>query len=201
MQHCTGAGKLEQSANTLQNTYSSLGQPGIPAVRGLKALLLQFWEDYADRQMEAAVRENLAIEAVDKIKVFIKDVLTWQIRRKDIDSDVTPLSRVIKDPEVDALFNRYVADLNLLNARRSETSSTRFQAFRLRHTIPMLIYAMEIPGGGSRGLVYLGEADALARGTKTGGFISEDSRIVEVLMDQIWTENPSDGFAYGSGIR
>lgn len=45
----------------LQKAYSNLGQPGIPAVRGLKALLLQFWEDYSDRQMEAAVRENLAI--------------------------------------------------------------------------------------------------------------------------------------------
>ncbi len=48
-------------ARELQKTYSHLGQPGIPAVRGLKALLLQFWEDYSDREMEAAVRENLAI--------------------------------------------------------------------------------------------------------------------------------------------
>jgi Transposase and inactivated derivatives, IS5 family len=48
-------------AKELKTTYSNLGQPGIPAIRGLKALLLQFWEDYSDRQMEAAVRENLAI--------------------------------------------------------------------------------------------------------------------------------------------
>jgi len=48
-------------ARELQKTYSHLGQPGIPAVRGLKAILLQFWEDYSDREMEAAVRENLAI--------------------------------------------------------------------------------------------------------------------------------------------
>jgi len=48
-------------AVSLEKTYSHLGQKGIPAVRGLKALLLQFWEDYSDRQMEAAVRENLAI--------------------------------------------------------------------------------------------------------------------------------------------
>lgn len=53
--------KFDQIAIELQKTYSHLGQPGIPAVRGLKALLLQFWEDYSDRQMEAAVRENLAI--------------------------------------------------------------------------------------------------------------------------------------------
>src|SRR6266516_975742 len=48
-------------AVSLEKTYSHLGQKGIPAVRGLKALLLQFWEDYSDRQMEAAVRENVAI--------------------------------------------------------------------------------------------------------------------------------------------
>src|SRR3989344_6715470 len=48
-------------ATDLQKLYSHLGQPGIPPVRGLKAMLLQFWEDYSDREMEAAVRENLAI--------------------------------------------------------------------------------------------------------------------------------------------
>lgn len=53
--------KFDIIAAALEKTYSHLGQKGIPAVRGLKALLLQFWEDYSDRQMEAAVRENLAI--------------------------------------------------------------------------------------------------------------------------------------------
>jgi transposase, IS5 family len=52
---------FEQCATELQTLYSNLGQHGIPAVCGLKALLLQFWEDYSDREMEAAVRENLAI--------------------------------------------------------------------------------------------------------------------------------------------
>ncbi len=52
---------FETIASSLEKTYSHLGQPGIPAVRGLKALLLQFWEDYSDREMETAVRENLAI--------------------------------------------------------------------------------------------------------------------------------------------
>lgn len=52
---------FDELAIELKKTYSHLGQPGIPAVRGLKAMLLQFWEDYSDREMEAAVRENLAI--------------------------------------------------------------------------------------------------------------------------------------------
>jgi len=48
-------------AKELKTKYSNLGKKGIPAVCGLKALLLQFWEDYSDREMESAVRENLAI--------------------------------------------------------------------------------------------------------------------------------------------
>lgn len=51
---------FELFAKKLQEKYSHLGQPGIPAVSGLKAMLLQFWEDYSDREMEKAVRENLA---------------------------------------------------------------------------------------------------------------------------------------------
>lgn len=45
----------------LETLYSPLGQHGIPVVKGVKAMLLQFWEDYSDREMEAAVRENFAI--------------------------------------------------------------------------------------------------------------------------------------------
>ncbi len=52
---------FDEIAEALQKKYSNLGQKGIPAVRGLKAMLLQFWEDYSDREMEAAVCENFAI--------------------------------------------------------------------------------------------------------------------------------------------
>lgn len=52
---------FEKLAAPLARLYSHLGQPGIPVVRGLKAMLLQFWEDYSDREMERAVCENLAI--------------------------------------------------------------------------------------------------------------------------------------------
>lgn len=45
----------------MKNLYSPLGQHGIPVVNGVKAMLLQFWEDYSDREMEKAVCENLAI--------------------------------------------------------------------------------------------------------------------------------------------
>lgn len=52
---------FEAMAAPLQNLYSPLGQHGIPAVKGIKGMLVQFWEDLSDREMEAAVRENFAI--------------------------------------------------------------------------------------------------------------------------------------------
>lgn len=45
----------------LKSLYSPLGQHGIPIKKGFKALLIQFWEDLSDREMEKAVRENMAI--------------------------------------------------------------------------------------------------------------------------------------------
>lgn len=45
----------------LRDLYSDWGQKGIDVNKGFKALLIQFWEDYSDRQMEKAVKENLAI--------------------------------------------------------------------------------------------------------------------------------------------
>ena len=45
----------------LRDLYSELGTSGIAIEKGFKALLVQFWEDYSDREMEKAVRENLAV--------------------------------------------------------------------------------------------------------------------------------------------
>jgi IS5 family transposase len=45
----------------MRAAYSTLGANGIDVEKGVKALLIQFWEDYSDREMEKAVRENLAI--------------------------------------------------------------------------------------------------------------------------------------------
>jgi len=41
--------------------YSEVGQNGIDIKKGLKALLVQFWEDYSDRQMEKCLKENIAV--------------------------------------------------------------------------------------------------------------------------------------------
>lgn len=42
--------------------YSKLGTSGIPVGQGLRMLILQFMEDYSDRQMERALAENIAVK-------------------------------------------------------------------------------------------------------------------------------------------
>ncbi|MEK7079302.1 MAG: transposase [Patescibacteria group bacterium] len=48
-------------ANSLSKCYSELGTTGIAVEKGFKALLVQFWEDYSDRDMEKCLRENIAV--------------------------------------------------------------------------------------------------------------------------------------------
>jgi IS5 family transposase len=48
-------------AEPMRATYSTIGAQGIDVEKGIKALLIQFWEDYSDRNMEKALRENLAV--------------------------------------------------------------------------------------------------------------------------------------------
>jgi transposase, IS5 family len=48
-------------AKPLYECYSHTGMPGEHVERGLKALTIQFLNDYSDRQMERAVQENMAV--------------------------------------------------------------------------------------------------------------------------------------------
>lgn len=52
---------FEQFISPLRSLYSDLGTTGIAVEKGFLALLIQFWEDYSDREMEKAVKENMAI--------------------------------------------------------------------------------------------------------------------------------------------
>lgn len=52
---------FETLVTPMRAAYSTLGAHGIDVERGVKTLLIQFWENYSDREMEKAVRENLAI--------------------------------------------------------------------------------------------------------------------------------------------
>jgi transposase, IS5 family len=52
---------FETLVEPMRACYSTLGAHGIDVERGVKALLIQFWENYSDREMEKAVKENIAI--------------------------------------------------------------------------------------------------------------------------------------------
>lgn len=53
---------LEKVVEPLRKLYSDLGTTGLDVEKGFRALLVQFWEDYSDRQMEQALRENVAVK-------------------------------------------------------------------------------------------------------------------------------------------
>lgn len=44
-----------------EECYSDLGTTGIDIIKGFKSLLVQFWENYSDRQMEKCLQENIAV--------------------------------------------------------------------------------------------------------------------------------------------
>ncbi len=44
-----------------QECYSDIGSQGVSVEKGFKALLIQFWEDYSDREMEKCLLENVAV--------------------------------------------------------------------------------------------------------------------------------------------
>lgn len=48
--------------NPLRKLYKENGRRGIDIEKGFKAIVIQYWEDYSDREMEKALRENLAIK-------------------------------------------------------------------------------------------------------------------------------------------
>lgn len=53
---------FEELVAPLRNLYSEVGATGIDVEKGFRALLIQFWEDYSDRQMEKCLRENMAVK-------------------------------------------------------------------------------------------------------------------------------------------
>lgn len=48
-------------ANELRSSFAKQGRKGYDVEKGLRALIIQFWEDYSDRQMEKAVKNNMEI--------------------------------------------------------------------------------------------------------------------------------------------
>ncbi len=53
---------FEKMVFPYRKLYSDMGAEGINIVKGFKALLIQFWEDYSDREMEKVLEENVAVK-------------------------------------------------------------------------------------------------------------------------------------------
>lgn len=53
---------FKELVSPYRKLYSNVGTEGIDILKGFKALLIQFWEDYSDREMEKVLEENLAVK-------------------------------------------------------------------------------------------------------------------------------------------
>lgn len=53
---------FEELISPYRKLYSDTGAEGIDVIKGFKALLVQFWEDYSDREMEKVLEENVAVK-------------------------------------------------------------------------------------------------------------------------------------------
>lgn len=54
--------KLDKIARKYRHMYSNLGSKGLPIEKAFRLLVIQFLEDYSDREMERAISENLAVK-------------------------------------------------------------------------------------------------------------------------------------------
>ncbi len=54
--------KLDKIARKYRHIYSNLGSKGLPIEKAFRLLVVQFLEDYSDREMERAISENLAVK-------------------------------------------------------------------------------------------------------------------------------------------
>lgn len=53
---------FEKLITPYRKLYSDTGAEGIDVIKGFKSLLVQFWEDYSDREMEKVLEENVAVK-------------------------------------------------------------------------------------------------------------------------------------------
>ncbi len=53
---------FEKLISPYRGLYSNEGAVGLDVIKGFKCLLVQFWEDYSDRQMEKLLEENVAVK-------------------------------------------------------------------------------------------------------------------------------------------
>lgn len=54
--------KLDKLARSYRHIYSNVGAKGLPIEKAFRCLIIQWLEDYSDREMERALQENAAVK-------------------------------------------------------------------------------------------------------------------------------------------
>lgn len=94
----------EEIIKPFEKCYSETGAAAIDLEKGIKSLLIQFWEDYSDRQIEKALQENIAvrwfcgfgiIEQIPKYTYFSK--LRARIGTKNIADLFTNINKKLEE--------------------------------------------------------------------------------------------------------
>ena len=76
---------FEELISPYRELYSTIGKEGVDVIKGFKTLLIQFWENYSDREMEKVLQENVAVKwfcgfgLIDKLAVTPANVLDPQV--------------------------------------------------------------------------------------------------------------------------
>ena len=80
---------LAPLVSRVESLYSARGAPGAPLQQGLRAMIVQFLEDYSDRQMEPAIAENIAVKWFCQFELgeTTPDHSAWLSRRCDIEAE------------------------------------------------------------------------------------------------------------------
>jgi len=123
------------------------------------------------------------INDADKIKGFIKALFEWKCNHL-LKYPVQP--KVFSITDINGLFGKYKEEMDGFEKKRLETTGTKFGPIRYVNVIPMLMFAaIDKQSNWSRGIVCLAETEALINNSKVGGFLSEDPKIVEIILSQI----------------
>lgn len=113
--------------------------------------------------------------ARQNLKDFVVTVLKYQTKRD-----------YSNDGNLDTMLDNYARSVDTIKNLAS-VKNAKFGGPKLRPSIPMLMFAAK-NGVTSQGIVYLGETAALKDGARTGGFLTQDRKLVDVIMDQIKQE-------------
>lgn len=114
----------------------------------------------------------------DRLAEFVCAVLNYQGKKKSL---------TLSEADVSALLARYERNVSTLmqhqEQRKENSQLIRAEALRVKE-VPNLLFAMR-GGGVEAGIIYLGEISTLEENAPTGGFYTEDPRMVDILKQQI----------------